>query len=205
MKTFRMLALLALSTTFAVFAHATVLFSNGSTTLDSGFCSSCTTDDWRVFDSFSLSQDSIISSIDFLLGVYPATTTITVSIWNDVNTGLLYSQDFTLSELGGTNPGGGNWIKEGLTATGLSWSLDAGTYWISFFGPYVVVPAVDGLDGSISQVNLSDSSINARPYDASFTINGTVVASNIPEPASLALMGLGLAGMVFSRRKAEKR
>ncbi len=76
----------------------------------------------------------------------------------------------------------------------------------------VVLSGVSGLQGVEDEIEFrlvltngvgafSRSGIRDAGEDAGLTTLGTVSASAVPEPSSIALFGLGVAGLVFRRRR----
>ena len=88
-----------------------------------------------------------------------------------------------------------------------SLSLSAGDYWVAFspnggtaFDPHWSWTSGDGL----SAISHDGGTSWSTPYpgtNLAFRIEGE--AASVPEPASIALLGLGLAGIGFARKKKQ--
>ena len=212
---FRALFTLTLAALFAGNVQATVLYDNGPVTDASagGWCdqgpSGCSgTGTWTYYDNFTLSADSTVTGfnyIDWFFSGGPSNyvTTNWALYGGDPFTNAAIASGSDVATLVATGPS----RQYQFTVTGLNINLLASTvYWLDINNTVTggilttvatVAPVAAPLTGA-KQSDGGSNNFNNRP-DRAYQIHGGSVA--VPEPVTIALLGIGLLGLGFARRR----
>lgn len=183
-------------------AIADVAYTNGS--LNSGIGAHFISGGWAVSDSFVLSNTTNLTGATLGLWTNPGAhaTSISWSIGASAQTSEYGSGTASLSNVYDNT----NWYYDvSLSTFAFSATLDAGTYWLT----------ISNATGDAGNDIYWD--INNGPSTATQSVNGGFPseqsgsnyfslsgdANPVPEPASILLMGLGLASLCMLRRQRQ--
>ncbi|CDH43228.1 PEP-CTERM sorting domain-containing protein [Candidatus Contendibacter odensensis] len=172
----------------------------------SGWCTSCS-GLYEVSDEFTLASAATLTGVDFgIRDWYGSNHNIEVNVWDTSLTTNLFSQTSLFGSYSTVNTGQGVDIIS-LALSGPT--LAAGSYRMSWYDP--VNMALADYTGSSTTLQQSTPRISgtastfSRNQGAAFQIYAADTVSSVPEPGSLALLGLGMTGLAFIRRRKAAR
>lgn len=198
-------------------ASAALLFSNGPATGDSSRCaedSGACSGAWTVFDDFTLGSNSTITSISWTAVLYGGLADFNgARAW-------IYSADpvfgggtlLATVAVQGANPTA-NGLGSGFFDLTLNTSIDltAGTYWLGLQhdtdNNFATVARSSTGTGAVATQWQNDGAgfRNGNQPSLAFRIDGRELVSDVPEPTSIALAGLALSALVWSRKRSAKQ